>query len=85
MSSRFDSMNIKKLAVFGSRVRGDAREDSDLDLLIVFYKRPDLLELGQIYSTFEDELGCKVDIVQPHRILPALKDKILKEAKYVKE
>lgn len=85
MSMRFDSMNIKRLAVFGSRVRGDARSDSDLDMLIEFYKRPDLLELGELYSTFENELGCKVDIVQPHRIYPALKASIMDEVLYVKE
>lgn len=85
MSARLDTMNIKKMAVFGSRVRGDARADSDLDILVEFYRRPDLLELGEVYSVLESELGCKVDIVQPHRIFPALKDKILKEARYVKE
>lgn len=85
MSHQLDSMNIKRLAVFGSRLRGDAREDSDLDLLVEFYRRPDLLELGTLYDFLEGELGCKIDIVQPHRIFPALRDNILAEAKYVKE
>lgn len=80
---RFAQWNIKSMKVFGSRLRGDARPDSDLDLLIEFEKRPDLLELGNIYTTLEEELGCKVDIVQPHKIFPPLQKRILKEARDV--
>lgn len=83
LKPRFPEWNIRSLKVFGSRLRGDSRPDSDLDLLIEFRKRPDLLELGHIYTTLEEELGCRVDIVQPHKILPSLQKRILAEARDV--
>lgn len=80
---QLSQMNIQRIRVFGSRLHGVARENSDLDLLIDFSKRPDLLELGEVYSTLEETLGCKVDIVQPHLIFEPLRDKILREARDV--
>ncbi len=83
LKPRFRDMNILRLRVFGSRLRGTANPDSDLDLLVEFYKRPDLLELGALYTTLEEELGCRVDIVQPHRIFAPLQKRILEEAQDV--
>jgi predicted nucleotidyltransferase len=83
LKPNFPNWKIKSVKVFGSRLKGTARPDSDLDLLIEFEKRPDLLELGDLYVTLEDKLGCRVDIVQPHKIYPALKASILNEARDV--
>lgn len=63
---------VEEAALFGSRVRGDARPDSDLDILVRFYEPP-LQPLGFVaWSRLERELsrrfGCKVDLV-PERSL----------------
>jgi predicted nucleotidyltransferase len=36
--------NISYLGIFGSYIRGEQKEDSDLDILVEFSKEPDLLE-----------------------------------------
>jgi len=83
LKPRFKEMGLKRVRVFGSRVRGDARPDSDLDLLIDFYERPDLFELGGLYMDFKDMLECDVDIVMEDSIHPALRENILSEAQDV--
>ena len=35
---------VKSLGVFGSRVRGEARKDSDVDILVEFAQTPDLFK-----------------------------------------
>lgn len=80
LKPRFKEMGIKRMRVFGSRVRGDARPDSDLDLLIDFEGRPNLFDLGGVYSDMTELLGCDIDIVMPDSIRPELKDRIMKEA-----
>ena len=80
---QFAAMHIKRVRVFGSRLRGAARPDSDLDLLIEFDRRPDLLELGDVYTRLEEVVGCPIDIVQPHKIIPALQQEILGSAQDV--
>ncbi len=49
--------------VFGSRARGHARPDSDLDLLIDLEPGRDLLDLVAIKQDLEDLLGLHVDVV----------------------
>ena len=58
---------IRRLAVFGSRLKGTARPDSDLDLLVEFEpdRVPGLLGLSGIELELTEMLGVKVDL--PHR------------------
>lgn len=83
LKPRFKEMGLKRARVFGSRLRGDARPNSDLDLLLEFYEKPNLLELGALYTNLEEILGCPVHISQPHTIRPELRDAIIAEAKDV--
>src|SRR5690606_41738757 len=48
--------------VFGSRARGDAREDSDLDLLVTLEEGRGLLDLVAIKQDLEDALRLHVDV-----------------------
>jgi predicted nucleotidyltransferase len=75
--------HIRRLAVFGSVIRGEARPHSDIDFLVEYdpQARPGLVELQRI----EDELsqlcgGRRVDLVNPKYLSPRLKDRILAEA-----
>lgn len=54
---------VKKLWLFGSVARGEAREDSDVDLLADVPKGWGLFALGSFYAAVEDALGCPVDLV----------------------
>lgn len=54
---------LKKLSVFGSVARGDATEQSDVDLLVEVPKDWGLLELGGLYADIEDVVSCSIDLV----------------------
>lgn len=60
----FEKYGIRRASVFGSHARGDAKPDSDVDLLIKLGDRP----MGMIaYVRFLDELegilGREVDVI----------------------
>ena len=52
-----------KIGLFGSRVRGDNRADSDLDILIDIKKRISLFTFVKIEDELSNKLGVKVDLV----------------------
>lgn len=83
LKPRFSEMNIRRMRVFGSRVRGDARPDSDIDLLVDFIKTPDLWTFMDTKADLERALGCRVDLVTPKGLHPALRDNVLAEARDV--
>jgi len=70
---------VKKVALFGSLVRGEMREDSDIDILVEIESDISLLDFVGLKIEIEEALGRKVDLVECCTIKPLLKDKILKE------
>jgi hypothetical protein len=73
--------HIKKLAVFGSALRADFREDSDLDMLVEF--EPENIP-GLAFFAIQEELseilGRKVDLNTPECLSRYFRDKVLQEA-----
>ena len=68
---------VKRSSLFGSYVRGEQRDDSDIDLLVDFPKGKSLFDLVEVKVQLEDVFGKKVDLVEYDRIKPRLKDYIL--------
>ena len=54
---------VKKLSVFGSVARGEATDESDVDLLVDIPDGWGLFALGGLYSEIDDALTCRVDLV----------------------
>ena len=52
-----DRLGVKSLALFGSTVRGEAREDSDIDLLVEFQRPVGIFEFVNVEQYLEDVLG----------------------------
>ena len=73
--------HIRKLAVFGSVLHGDARPDSDLDVLVEFEPGhvPGLAFFGMELELSE-LLGRKVDLNTPQFLSPYFRDEVLAEA-----
>lgn len=70
--------DVKRAAIFGSFARGEAKANSDVDLLIE-YKSKDksLFDLVDLKSDLEEILGRKVDIVTYDSIYWRLREQIL--------
>ena len=75
---------VVELSVFGSVARGEAREDSDLDLLYVLGPGQ---HLGFSINRLEDELsalfGRRVDLVSKASLHRSIRDDVLAEARTV--
>ena len=71
--------NIKKAGLFGSCVRGEMREDSDIDVLVEIEDNISLLDFVGIKLEIEEALKRKIDLVEYSTIKPLLKEKIIRE------
>jgi len=69
----------RNVRVFGSFVRGDVTEHSDLDLLVMMDKHRSLLDRIAMIHELEDLLGRKVDVVNEKALHPAIREQILRE------
>jgi uncharacterized protein len=73
--------HIRKLAFFGSVLRADFREDSDIDVLVEF--EPGHVP-GFAFFGLQDELGRllgrKVDLHTPASLSDYFRDEVLREA-----
>ena len=69
----------RKVSVFGSCVRGEMRDDSDIDFLVDFEDNYRLLDIAGMMNGLEDLLGRKVDVVPRRSLREELKPYVLKE------
>jgi predicted nucleotidyltransferase len=77
-----DRYGIAELKVFGSRVRGTARPDSDIDVLYVLRPGQKLgWEIEQLADELSGLLGHRVDLVSLRALHPRLKPAVLAEAR----
>lgn len=76
-----EKYGVAELGFFGSRVRGDHRDDSDLDVLVSFRAdaRPTLITLVDVELAISDRLGLRIDLVMKKNLKPTLKSRILLE------
>ena len=70
---------VVRASIFGSVARGEARPESDLDLLVEFEPGRTLLDLSGLRLDLEEELGRRVDVVTRNGLHPKLKASILRE------
>jgi predicted nucleotidyltransferase len=74
--------SVTKLGLFGSYVRGDNSENSDIDILADFEKSPGL-EFVDLADELEKLLNVKVDLVSRYAIHDRFMKYIEKEIMYV--
>ncbi len=73
----------KRVRVFGSRASGNARPDSDVDILVDLEQGRSALALGGLLMDLQDLLGKKVDVVTPAALHPKIRDNILNQAQEI--
>lgn len=74
---------VQELGVFGSYVRQEQTETSDVDLLVEFSETPSLLKFINLENYLSDNLGVKVDLVHKAGLKPRLGERILAEVVYL--
>ena len=79
--AEFRAMGVASLALFGSVARDEARSDSDVDLLVEFYRPVGLFDFFRVQHRLESVLGVRrVDLVERGQEHPRLRERILGEA-----
>lgn len=71
---------VRRIALFGSTARGEAREGSDLDILVDFENDPTFLSFMGLKAFLEDHLGRKVDLVTRDALKPRMRPAVEREA-----
>lgn len=77
------SHRIRKLSLFGSRLKGTARPDSDVDLLVEFMPeaRPTLFDMAEIENELSELLGgIRVDLRTAQELSRCFRDAVVNEA-----
>ncbi len=73
---------VEKIGIFGSYVRDEQKESSDIDIVVSF-SRPLGWEFFDLQFFLEQELGLNVDIITEKAIKEQIRKEILKSVKYL--
>jgi predicted nucleotidyltransferase len=73
---------VRRIGVFGSFARREARPDSDVDLLVDFEKGADLFDLIELSEYLEEKIGRRVDLATPRALRPEIRDGIYRDVVY---
>ena len=68
---------VSRAYLFGSRARGEARPDSDIDLCIEADRGFTLLDAGALADAISARCGCAVDVVSCRFMAPSTRNKVL--------
>lgn len=78
-----EKFKVKEIGIFGSTIRGEQRQTSDIDLLVDFKDEADLFDLMGLGLFLEEKLNQRVDVVPKRAIREEIKDRVLKEVVYL--
>lgn len=69
---------MKRLHIFGSRARGDARPDSDLDVLVETTSREEAprFDYFEVLHLIEDHVGVRVQVSMRDLLKPRIAERI---------
>lgn len=81
-SDRLRTYHVNALYLFGSVVRSESTDKSDVDILVEFDPdaRIGLFEFSRLQRMLSEILGCEVDLATPDSLHKSLKAQIMKEA-----
>ena len=77
--------NIEKASLFGSYLRDEAGDNSDVDILVEFKPTAKIgfFEFVRLQRRLSDFIGKKVDLLTPEAISKFFREKVIKEAELV--
>lgn len=78
------SLGVARVGLFGSVVRGEAKEDSDVDLLVEFVPgKKKYKSFVKSWDLLESLVGRPVDVITPEALSPYIKSHVEKDVVYV--
>jgi len=78
-----ERFGVSEIGVFGSWVRGEQKETSDIDVLVDFDRFVGLFELMELQDYLEEVFGCNVDIAPKDSLRKHIGKYILAEVEYL--
>ena len=75
----YQRYHVKSLGVFGSVVRGEQEEESDLDILVEFTSTPTFFQFVEMEDYLSQLLGVRVDLVMRSALKPRIGERVLSE------
>jgi predicted nucleotidyltransferase len=77
------SFKVREIGLFGSVVRSEQTDDSDIDILVDLPQEADLLDLIGLSQYLEELLRHKVDVVPKGALRSEIREHVLKEVHYL--
>lgn len=78
------SYGVKRLALFGSFIRGEQTDSSDVDILVEFHPgRKTFESLMRLASFLESIFDNRIDLVTTEALSPFIRPYVLEEAEFV--
>ena len=74
-----EKYSVKEIGIFGSFARGEAKEDSDVDILVEFEKPIGLFKFLELEEYLSNLIGREVDLVSKKALKPNIGKHILEE------
>ena len=78
-----ERFHVSELGLFGSYIRGESTETSDIDVLVDFDGSVDLFDLVEMEEYLASKLNRKVDVVIKRALRPSIGEQILQEVMYL--
>lgn len=75
--------HVAKIGVFGSAVRGEEKEGSDVDILVEFDSPIGFFDFIRLENFLSELFGERVDLISKKALKPVIKEDVLKEVVYV--
>ena len=80
--NQLEAFGVVQLSVFGSAVRNEATQTSDIDFLVDLHPKTFRNYMG-LKLFLEDLFGCPIDLVTRDGLKPPIREAVLGEAKRV--
>lgn len=74
---------VMEIGIFGSYIKNQQDEASDLDVLVEFRKAVDLFTFVHLKNYLSDLLNVNVDLVMKRALKPGIGQRILREVTYI--
>ena len=74
-----NKFKVKEMSIFGSHVRGEQKNDSDIDILVEFNEPVGFFTFLDLEEFLSEALETKVDLVSKKALKPGIGKNILQE------